>query len=96
MIRDIVSLLANALYERKLYRRISVPATSCEQLNYIVGQELTQYWREGRELLQNIDVVCAFNHHPNKYSILQNSLKFSPTERQSIRHHRSNSFRSIL
>lgn len=61
LIRDIVALLANALTERKLFRRISTPATSCEQLNYTPGQKMTQYWREGRELLQNIDVVSDQN-----------------------------------
>lgn len=61
LIRDSITLLSNALTERKLFRRISEPTTRCDQINYNNEEGISQYWREGRELMQNIDNVKTFN-----------------------------------
>lgn len=61
LIRDSITLLSNPLTERKLFRRINEPTTRCDQMNYNNEEGLSQYWREGRDLMQNIDNVRNFH-----------------------------------
>lgn len=51
LIRDAITVIASALQEKKLYRKIADPPTRCVYID-----ESAQYWQDGLELLQNIDV----------------------------------------
>lgn len=76
LVRDTITLMSNALSERKLYRRISTPPISCEQMSYVVGQDMPQYWREGRELLKNIDTVQNIRRFSSMFQDFQSSFSF--------------------
>lgn len=53
---DVITVISRALQEKKLFQRINEPKTRCD----LIDTGMTQYWKEGRELLHNIDVSLHF------------------------------------
>lgn len=58
LVRDIVAVITSALQHKRLYDRIGEPSARCDLMN--ARESIVQYWPEGRELLQNIDVKNLF------------------------------------